>query len=81
KTHLETIQDSDLQKSLNTLHNQPTHQSGTSGTEESRGGGQGYIRFHKIRSHAQGGLGEVFVAEDIELSRHVALKEIKGNAK
>ncbi|WP_339744422.1 protein kinase [uncultured Rubinisphaera sp.] len=81
KTHLETIQDSDLQKSLNTLHNQPTHQSGTSGTEENQGGGQGYIRFHKIRSHAQGGLGEVFVAEDIELSRHVALKEIKGNAK
>ncbi len=81
KTHLETIIDSDLQNSLNTLHNQPTHQSVGSGSDDVIGSGQGYIRFHKIRSHAHGGLGEVFIAEDIELSRHVALKEIKGNAK
>jgi serine/threonine protein kinase len=35
------------------------------------------LRYHILRPHAAGGLGEVFVAEDGELHREVALKQIK----
>ena len=34
-------------------------------------------RFRRVRSHAKGGLGEVWLAEDAELHREVALKEIQ----
>jgi serine/threonine-protein kinase len=35
-------------------------------------------RYQTIKAHARGGLGEVFVARDLELGRTVALKEIQS---
>jgi WD40 repeat protein/tRNA A-37 threonylcarbamoyl transferase component Bud32 len=37
------------------------------------------IRFHIVKLHMQGGLGEVFVARDEELHREVALKKIRAS--
>ncbi|MDB5349246.1 MAG: serine/threonine protein kinase [Planctomycetota bacterium] len=37
----------------------------------------GPVRYHRIRPYARGGLGEVFVAEDLALHREVALKRIR----
>ncbi|MFM9194235.1 MAG: serine/threonine-protein kinase, partial [Planctomycetia bacterium] len=41
-------------------------------------GGANAPRFHVLRPHATGNLGEVFVAHDAELHREVALKQIQS---
>ena len=37
------------------------------------------LRFRKVKAHAAGALGQVYIARDIELRRKVALKEIKDS--
>jgi hypothetical protein len=46
--------------------------------EGAAGPGPAPVRYRVIRPHAAGGLGEVFLAEDVELRRQVALKEIQA---
>ncbi|HEV8062849.1 MAG TPA: protein kinase [Gemmataceae bacterium] len=67
---LKQIADLDVQASLAPL-------GGSSGTLIAPPRPAAGSRFRILRPHAKGGLGEVFVANDEELNREVALKEIQ----
>jgi eukaryotic-like serine/threonine-protein kinase len=68
---LVSIADSDVQASLGQLRVDATDETRAFHPNEEG------LRYRILRPHARGGLGEVFVAEDTELHREVALKEIQ----
>jgi serine/threonine protein kinase len=70
---LRGIADDDLQASLGVVGSAP-RLSPESTVDEVKPAG---LRYRIVRPHAKGGLGEVSVAEDLELHREVALKEIQ----
>jgi serine/threonine-protein kinase len=76
---LHQIQDADLQHSLSLagsaqLFDPEATRSDVLRTAE---GAPAVVRYRVLRPHAKGGIGEIFIAEDEELHREVALKEIQ----
>jgi serine/threonine protein kinase/formylglycine-generating enzyme required for sulfatase activity len=79
---LKHIGEADVQSGLACLDQARTRAAGDAGSTtidlggaETAGG-----RFRILRSHAHGGLGEVFIARDLEVRREVALKQILADA-
>jgi serine/threonine protein kinase len=73
RRELESIADPDLHASLAVVASAPAGSPGSTIDDVKQAG----PRYRILRSHARGGLGEVYVAEDQELHREVALKEIQ----
>jgi Tfp pilus assembly protein PilF/tRNA A-37 threonylcarbamoyl transferase component Bud32 len=78
REELRSIADPDLQASLGHIVSTPALDPEATVDRQSLAGGKGAgLRYRILRPHAKGGLGEVFVAEDTELHREVALKQIQ----
>ena len=69
--------DGEFQLSLNRLRSPGAEQDPHATEPHVSAGGRAGARFRILKFHARGGLGEVFVAEDAELHREVALKQIQ----
>jgi tetratricopeptide (TPR) repeat protein/tRNA A-37 threonylcarbamoyl transferase component Bud32 len=77
RDELHSIADADLHASLAHVGaGATTHLESTVDQRPAPGDGSAPLRYRVLRPHAKGGLGEVFVAQDQELHRQVALKEI-----
>jgi serine/threonine-protein kinase len=74
---LRSLADADVQASLDSVAPLADTDSGATGPYQPRPEADTASRYRVLRSYARGGLGEVFVAEDTELDRQVALKEIR----
>jgi eukaryotic-like serine/threonine-protein kinase len=73
RTKLMELSDEELQRSL-----APTPSFAASGPATiDQASSRENSRYSILRSHARGGIGEVFIARDSELNRDVALKEIQ----
>jgi hypothetical protein len=70
---LDTVDDADVERSLASLPPGAAHASDLPTAQALPAAG----RYRVLRPHAQGGLGEVLVAEDTELHRTIALKQIQ----
>src|SRR5262245_15906893 len=85
RSALAAVPDADVQASLASLLtpsiNATTDHAKTAPSRAAArqvpGPGADGLRYRVLRPHARGGLGEVFVAEDTQLHREVALKEIQ----
>jgi WD40 repeat protein/serine/threonine protein kinase/tetratricopeptide (TPR) repeat protein len=77
RKELEQVSDADVQASLGLVAAARPKDDGPYATVGGPPSGEPTVRYRVVRPHAKGGLGEVFVAEDTELGRQVALKEIQ----
>jgi eukaryotic-like serine/threonine-protein kinase len=71
--------DSDVQATLDRFSNRGServHEDGSTAPHPALAPAEG-ARYRIVRLHAKGGLGEVFVARDVELHRDVAVKQIQ----
>jgi Flp pilus assembly protein TadD len=74
RSALAAVPDPEVQTSLAGL----ATPSSAATTDQIKPAGAGGTRYRVLRPHARGGLGEIYVAEDTELHREVALKEIQA---